>query len=156
MPAVVWLLGYAASWGTKLLIADCFAGKLFSAWEAVALRSSAVGAAGKHFDRIEAVGTNFREFFTVNRMIFIFIAVLTVIVILKQLYKVYCKQQKFDFNIFAGFCSYSLIPLAFIFVLANHSQIHAFMVYRNITLVVIALFLALTTCFSKKEENPND
>ena len=152
LPAAFWLLGYAASWGTKLLIADCLSGKFLSSWQSIVLRSSSADPTGIEFSRFDAVKTNFGEFFEINRMIFIFTVIIAVALLVRKLYGIYRKKLYFDFRTFVGYCCYALVPIAFVICLANHSQIHAFMVYRNISLVIIALFLALTASFNKIEE----
>ncbi|MBR7144567.1 MAG: hypothetical protein IKD10_06445 [Lentisphaeria bacterium] len=153
LPAVMWLVGYAASWGTKLLIADCFAGKFLSSLEAIRFRSSSSAyAMSDQFVRFEALSNSVHEFFGINRILCIFVIVLTVLLLIKNIYGVYRKQQCFDFKVFAGFLCYAAIPVAFVLFFANHSQVHVHMAYRNIAIAFIALFLALTASFHKVEE----
>ena len=153
LPAVTWLIGYAASWGTKLLIADYFAGKFLSSLAAIRFRSSSsANAMGGPFVRFEALSDSINELFGVNRILCIFIIAFTVLMLLKNIYGVYRKQQRFDFNTFIGFLCYAAIPVAFVLFFANHSQIHVHMAYRNISIAFVALFLALTASFNKVKE----
>ena len=141
---VCWLVGYVASWGTKLLIADYFNGCFLSNWERILLRSSSESQHIEAFSRWSAIAKNWQTFYDLNRVVFCIVLMIAACILCWQIWHVIKKRKQFDCKKFAGYCCYALVPICFIFIMANHSRIHYWMTYRNISIAVTALFLSLS------------
>ncbi|MBE6388659.1 MAG: hypothetical protein E7043_00625 [Lentisphaerae bacterium] len=147
-----WFTGYVASWGSKLIIADICNGKLFSCIHNISYRMSSDGGFEHTADasRLTAISRAFKEFTSLNTFIFAVICITAAIILITYLYQ----KRSVDKAVAVGYLAYAIVPLMYMLVMANHSIVHPWMSYRNISLVLTSLFL-LVTSSKKKSDGVN-
>ncbi len=151
MISIAWALGYALTWSAKWIITQVFFDRN--------LISQAIEQA---FYRMK-LPTNTQTKFTIITVLYqnlqflsfpvvYFIAILASIFMLFHIIK---KKEKISFqsNIKDAIPYFTMffLPIAWYFVLQEHSLIHAFFTYRILVVSILNLFIILKTLFKTKD-----
>lgn len=145
-----WFIGYVTSWGGKLIIADIYSGKFFSSMVNVIQRTSCDGenVYTAQAYRWTGIISAFREFFQLNRFMFIAIVAILAAGVLVSLFR-----KRFNNPaVAAGYAVYALAPVVFMLIMTNHTIVHPWMTYRNIPLILVSLLMALGTILRKPDK----
>ena len=134
---IAWAIGYMICWMSKWMIADIFFDKeiLKNALHQVLYRSLG-----------EKITLGNLFIFISQTLNIVYIMCLLVCVLLVVLYS---KKVNFIYVCIA------LIPIIWLIVLKNHSAIHSFFTYKNLSVTLFALIVSTEQVLSKKE-SPNE
>ena len=148
-----WLAGYIMSWGTKILLGICFAGEAQQVFHQIFLRLG-TSARSMEITRWQAIVKNFQFLYDNSQLILLLTGIILVLFLMVKIYQ--WKKHKLVFNsrLFLGYLILAVMPIAVIFLMANHTYIHGWMTYRGLTLTCAALFMSLTAFQQKKEDMP--
>lgn len=145
-----WLAGYIMSWGTKILLGICFVGNAQQVFQQIFLR---IGTSNRsiEFSRWQSIVKNFQFLYNNNQLILLLAGIVFVMLLMLKIYQ--WKNHKLVFNgsLFLGYLMLALMPVAVIFLMANHTYIHGWMTYRGLTLTCASLFMLLTAFQPEKE-----
>lgn len=145
--SIMWGLGYGLMWGGKWLVGTLLTGENFfkSAMQAVETRSSSTIGDSK-ITYISVLYRNLGSYFSIP-----FIVIFVVL----NIYYVIKLIKKFDINKLKCIFNYlliSMMPLAWYFVLKNHSYIHNFFTYRSLVVLLFA-YLCFISSLSEGEKS---
>ncbi len=138
--AFLWVLGYGFTWITKWLIATVFTDmNVFKdAWEATTYRLQSEANQRKPFTRFDAIGLN------AKMLPWVYInAILSVLLLMAS-----CFFRKKGIKSALIFIVIAMIPYLWFYVVANHSFLHWWFVYRVQAISVSCLFLAFLSLIS--------
>ncbi|MBE6373007.1 MAG: hypothetical protein E7055_13170 [Lentisphaerae bacterium] len=151
-----WLAGYVMSWGTKILLGICLSGNVQQVFHQIFLRISTSGKSIE-FTRWQSIVKNFQFLYDNSQLILLLTGIIIVPFLMVKIYQ--WKKHKLVFNsrLFLGYLMLAAMPIAVIFLMANHTYIHDWMTYRGLALTCAALFMSLTAFQPEKrwihEEN---
>ena len=148
-----WLAGYIMSWGTKILLGICFAGNAQEVFQQIFLR---IGTSDRsmEFTRWQSIGKNFQFLYDNSQLVLLLAGIILVLFLAVKIYQ--WKKHKLVFNgvLFLGYLMLALMPVAVIFLMANHTYVHGWMTYRGLALTFAALFMSLTAFQPAKKVVP--
>lgn len=152
--SVVWAIGYLEMWALKWVIASCITGKNIikeSILQILYRSSSATSDSGQseYITRGLALRKNIEIY--VEDFFFVVIFVLLVVVI----YSLIKKVKLMNGFIFANIII-SVIPFVWILILANHSYVHNWMTFRNLSIAVMAICNIIVELIAIKKTKNKD
>ena len=148
-----WLAGYVMSWGTKILLGICFAGNAQQVFHQIFLR---IGTSERSmaFTRWQAIVKNFQFLFQNSQLILLLTGIILVLLLMVKIYQWRKHKLVFNSRLFLGYLMLAVMPIAVVFLMANHTYIHGWMTYRGLALTCAALFMSLTAFQPEKEVDP--
>lgn len=157
---IMWLVGYASTWGVKWVLSSLITGRnvVKDAFVNILIRSDAGSHADadSHFDKIETIRSNYECFFK-NYPIRL-LALIILIVFVLQIF--FIRQKKLDcLTALTSMGKGSILlllavaPVVWYFCLANHSTIHMeFYAYKNVSITVFSVLVYLCCLSIQKED----
>ena len=143
LASALWLLGYAGTWALKWAISSIILSRnmFIEAIDQMKFRTS--GEFG-HYDTIQR---NFDTMFNSPMKLFLIIlfAIILVLFIAKKIRFRWQKWNLLPFLIIAAF------PFVWYYVLCNHSYIHSWFTYRELSILVFAASLAIASSISRRQ-----
>ena len=146
-----WIAGYILSWGTKMLLGIGVSGDVQGVIGQIFLRVGTIRGTQK-ISRWEAVLENFRILYENTQLVLSVTVSVLALLLIAKIYDWKMRNLFFNRSLFFGYLMLALIPLAVIFLMANHTYIHSWMTYRGLALTFSALVMSLTA-FQPKTEN---
>lgn len=140
--ALAWGFGYVAMWCSKWILSSIVLGQNMFPTDRITMRSSTT-VEGQSIGFLEVIALNLSVY---NNPVYIGFGIASILVML------YCLvhnwgSQPVDFRSFLPFLLVALIPLAWIFISTNHSYIHFWMTFRNLSIIPMAILLLLLYLF---------
>lgn len=139
----IWLAGYAASWGTKILLGIWCCGTWNQFIHQITLRTGSVHLERK-ISRGSALLRNVNNVIHDSTLVFILLLVVMAVVLIMYLLELNRGRLFFDIRFFLGYLTLAVIPVAVILLMANHTFLHAYFTYRGMALSFAAIFMTLT------------
>ena len=149
--SILWGLGYAGTWVLKWTISSIVLNKnmFVEAIEQMKFR------VGDEAGRFETIKSNLETMF--NEPMIIFLAILIIIIVILLITKrVSFRWRKWDLLVYVVIM---LFPFIWYLVLCNHSNIHHWFTYRELSITIFAISLivanSLTRRLQKRKRNHN-
>ena len=95
---------------------------------------------------------NFRTLFDNTQLIFALIIVVSIVLLMVNIIKWKKHLMTFNSRLFCGYLMLAAMPVAVLWLMANHTYIHCWMTYRGLALTFAALFMSLTAFQPKTEK----
>lgn len=143
LTSILWLVGYGITWVLKWSIASLILGKnvFIDALETAKFRTSG------DFGITSAVGRNIITMFNAPMKVFLALIVLTFIVLLITK-KITIHWRKWSLLPYAVIFAY---PFVWYCALCNHSYIHCWFAYRELSIAIFAISLAVASSASRRQ-----
>lgn len=141
--SILWVIGYAGTWILKWAISSIILNRnMFTeAIEAMKFRTS-----GEAAGRFEAIRFNFESMFNEPMKIFLLILIV-IIIILLIVRKISFRWRKWDPFVYVVIMG---LPFIWYLVLSNHSYIHHWFTYRELSITVFAASLIIANSFTRR------
>lgn len=131
--SVVWCLGYGGMWAGKWLISYFLTGNntVMDGINALKYRSSSNDIENSFFGitKLNLIGL-------INKPLVIVVIIMIIIIVILMVYKKYVFSYKFNNNI--PLVIIGCYPFVWYAVIRNHSAIHYWMTFRNLSITIIA------------------
>ena len=95
---------------------------------------------------------NFRTLFDNNQLVFSSIIAISIVLLIVDIIKWKKHQLTFNRRLFYGYLMLAAMPVAVLWLMANHTYIHCWMTYRGLALTFAALFMSFTAFQPKTEK----
>ena len=139
----IWLAGYAASWGTKILLGIWCCGTWNQFVHQITLRTGSVHLE-KEISRGSALLRNVNNIIYDSTLVFFLLLAVLVVLLIMNLLELNRGRMFFDIRFFLGYLTLAVIPVAIILLMANHTFLHAYFTYRGMAMSFAALLMTLT------------
>ncbi|MCR4740138.1 MAG: hypothetical protein K5886_07745 [Lachnospiraceae bacterium] len=144
-------VGYIGMWAGKWILSVFFFGTESLRETVDQIRFRSAGEAGSTYSYIDTVTNNFFMYKnTIYRILPLLYLLCIVLVIIYNIMK-YKRFPVIRMSYAAAFVPVMLIPFAWMFVAKEHSYVHAFMTYRNLTVALFGLMLFLSLLVQKPD-----
>lgn len=147
---ISWLFGYIAMWGMKWVFATIILGEnvIREAAGFIIFRTSASDVQSNPVSRLEALCDNIRVITDPVSMIIIAIGILVIgFICLKKK----SKRKNNDMLIIWGLLT--IIPILWLLFKANHSYIHSWMTYKELTASILAILCGVIYYFTDEDRS---
>lgn len=143
LTSVLWLVGYGLTWAMKWGIASVILGRnvFADALETVKVRT------GGDFGVVQAIGRNIFTMFSAPMIIFFALVIIATIILLFRK-KITLRWRKWQLLPYLVICAY---PFVWYCALCNHSYIHCWFAYRELSIAIFAIALAAASSITRRQ-----